>query len=161
MRKLMHGWILKGAELEMSMCCHINCTAIEVVLHGTWTWTWTSSCMPLSNYHNDFRKTAQNWDINMQHLLHDHAPSHRVNCKFKSTLCISNVYPLVQITTSCNYDAEQTQLPKSLCGRMTCSLGQTAISPCLIFRQFSLLPSCVASTKVLLCCSFNALNTKV
>lgn len=96
----------------------------------------------------------------MLHTLHDHAPSHRVNCKFKSTLCISNVYPLEQITTSCNYDAEQTQLSESLCGRLTCSLGQTAISPCLIFRQFSLLPSCVASTKVLLCCSFNALNTK-
>lgn len=35
------------------------------------------------------------------------------------------------------------------------------ISPCLIFGEFSLLPGCVASAKVLICCSFKALKRKV
>ncbi len=51
---------------------------------------------------------------------------------------------------------------RSCQGRVTCGLDRTGctVSPRLIFRQFSLLPGCVASTKVLLGCSVKALKHK-
>lgn len=109
----------------------------------------------LQNLHKSNLAVKRN---NLRVINKNISPPHCEVCDKTQSLCM----PFISLSKSLTHYVSSWRLTKCLLtssgSNVTWTRLHHPISPGLIFGEFSLLPGCVASTKVLFCCSFKALK---